>query len=73
MIDKIRADRYGCYQHEIVDEIEKTYGRDWVYENDNGNPAISPKVLREFRKLHGGSIEWDNGEKSWSVVRPRTR
>ncbi|MFE1596109.1 DUF6953 family protein [Nocardia sp. NPDC058705] len=66
MINTITSRQYE-YQQVIVSDIEELFGREWVYENDNGNPAISPKVLAEFRKLHGGSIEWNKSERSWSI------
>lgn len=67
MIDQI-DERQHVYQAEMVDEIELKFGSEWVYENENGNMAISPKVLAEFRKLHGGRIEWDKYDKSWAHI-----
>lgn len=67
MIDRITSEGLE-YQEVMVSEIRKKFGRLGVYQNENGNPAINKKVLDLFRKLHGGSIEWDRSEKSWSVV-----
>ncbi|WP_138843900.1 DUF6953 family protein [Rhodococcus pyridinivorans] len=64
MVDRIREDG-TWYQYEAVQEIEERFGPEWVYINDNGNPAISKKVTAEFRKLHGGTIEWERGERAW--------
>ena len=36
------------------------------YVNENGNLAISKKVLNEFKKLKDvNGIEWDRSDKSW--------
>lgn len=67
MVDRIRAEKLE-YQEVMVHEIDTRIGSEWVYENENGNPAISPKVLTQFRKLHGDSIEWDRTERAWSVA-----
>jgi hypothetical protein len=67
MVDQITANKVE-YQDELVDRIEKHFGSEWVYENDNGNPAISRKVLAQFRKLHACSIEWDRSDRAWSVT-----
>ncbi|MFV1355721.1 hypothetical protein ABFV47_01430 [Mycolicibacterium fortuitum] len=67
MVDRIRAEKRE-YQDTMVHEIETRFGSEWVYDNENGNPAIASKVLTQFRKLHAGSIEWDRWERCWSVV-----
>jgi hypothetical protein len=66
MVDEIKAERVG-YQETLVHEIENRFGSEWVYANEAGNPAISRKVLTQFKKLHAGSIEWDRGERAWHV------
>ena len=53
------------YQDEAVDEIERNFGSAFVYENENGNPAIDRGVLREFRRLTGESVVWERGEQLW--------
>ena len=67
MVDQIRASELE-YQEALVQEIEDRFGSEWVYQNDNGNPAISKRVLTEFGKIHAGTIEWDRSERAWSVV-----
>lgn len=52
-------------QFDAAHQIEKRFGSDVVYINDNGNSAIAKKVLTRFKKLHGGAAEWWNGEKRW--------
>jgi hypothetical protein len=66
MVDRIRATK-AEYQEHLVSDIETRFGSEWIYYNDSGNPAISKKVLAQFRKLHAGSIDWENGDKRWTV------
>ncbi|UPK65312.1 hypothetical protein MYP14_08350 [Rhodococcus pyridinivorans] len=66
MIERIQEDRIW-YQQEAVQEIEERFGSEWIYINDNGNPAISQKVTAKFRKLHGGTIGWERRERAWYV------
>ena len=51
-------------QEDAVYEIEAKFGSDFVYENDNGNPAISKAVLNEFRKISPDAV-WERGMKLW--------
>ncbi|MGV9540343.1 DUF6953 family protein [Nocardia beijingensis] len=67
MVDRIKANRHE-YQADLVADIEALFGPEWIYENENGNPAINRKVLAEFRTLHGGSIEWEKRERAWTVL-----
>ncbi len=52
------------YQADAVGEIEERFGDDHVYENANGNPAISKDVLAEFRKLTPDYV-WVRSERYW--------
>jgi hypothetical protein len=67
MVDQIKARGFE-YQEVLVREVDDHFGSEWVYLNENGNPAISERVLAEFRKLHDRSIEWDRSERAWSVA-----
>ena len=53
------------YQEDVVYQIEKKFGRAFVYDNENGNPAIEKKVLAAFRKLSGEQVVWERGERCW--------
>jgi hypothetical protein len=53
-------------QEEIVYEIEKIFGPDFVYTNENGNQAIKPKVLSAFRKITP-NVVWESGERCWRL------
>jgi hypothetical protein len=56
-------------QERAVRIIKDEFGAEFVYKNENGNPAIDRKVLREFRKLTDGSAAWDRSEKAWRPKR----
>jgi hypothetical protein len=61
----------GClYQEDAVDKIKAKFGGEFLYENQNGNAAISKKVLAEFRRLTEGTVIWDRYEKFWQKVKP---
>lgn len=65
MLDEILQKGY-IYQESVVLDIQNKFGEKFVYENENGNYAISKKVLNEFKKLkEGNDIEWDRSDKSW--------
>lgn len=51
-------------QRVAVDLIEREFGRAFLRENDAGNDAIDPKVLREFRKLTPDAV-WIRSEFAW--------
>jgi hypothetical protein len=53
------------YQEDIVWEIQAKFGDEFVYENENFNLAISPKVLKEFRKITADSVVWSRRERMW--------
>lgn len=51
-------------QEDAAGSIERKFGEQFLYTNDNGNPAIDPKVLAEFRKLTPNAV-WERTSKSW--------
>ncbi len=53
------------YQESAVGDIEDEFGDEFVYENENGNLAISKPVLAEFRKLTGTTVIWSRSERLW--------
>ena len=65
MIERIQSRGY-LYQADAAQEIESKFGREWIYQNENGNPAIDPGVLREFRRRKSDRITWETAEKSWN-------
>ncbi len=53
------------YHTTAVQYIGENFGKQFVYTNRNGNPAISTEVLKEFGKLKPGRAEWDRSERRW--------
>jgi len=56
------------YQEDVVIRIGKEFGKEHVYNNENGNPAISKAVLKEFKKLTPNAV-WERGERCWRFKR----
>jgi len=51
-------------------EIESEFGPSFIYENENGNPAIDKDVLSEFQKLTEDNVVWDRWEYKWRHRQP---
>lgn len=66
MRDKIIEDK-TMYQEHVVYKIRDEFGEKFIYTNDNGNPAISKTVLKEFRKLTENLVVWEKGERRWRL------
>lgn len=65
MIDQVQSNGY-LDQADAVQWIEEKFGPEWIYENENGNPAIDQRLLDEFRRMRSERITWDGSDKSWS-------
>jgi hypothetical protein len=50
--------------------IEREFGTNFVYVNENGNPAIDKRVLGEFRELTEDNVIWDRWEYKWRQRQP---
>lgn len=64
MLAKLNRETY-LYQDEAADGIQHEFGGEFVYENENGNLAISPEVLKAFKKLSGDDVVWERRSKMW--------
>ena len=64
MLRRLEKDVY-LYQQVIVSDIKREFGDGFVYENANGNLAIKPNVLKEFRKLTEHDTVWERGSRLW--------
>lgn len=53
------------YQDSIVYKIKEVFGEEFIYVNENGNFAISRKVLNAFKKLRGDKFNWDRDDRAW--------
>jgi hypothetical protein len=69
MLDEL--DRTGSLlQADAAAGIEREFGPSFIYENENGNPAIDPHVLREFRELAEDDVVWDRWAYKWRRREP---
>ena len=66
MLNQINEKR-ELYQKKVVYLIEDKFGSQFVYENRNGNLAINPEVLKEFRKLTEKTVVWSRIEFCWRI------
>lgn len=66
MIDRIRTEG-RLSQDQAVQDIPGTFGPEWVRTLENGHTGISKEVLVEFRKAHGGTVQWDRDRRFWSL------
>lgn len=64
MVEELNRVKF-LYQEDAVWKIFRMFGKEYTYENDNGNLAIDKKVLKEFRKLTEDYVVWERGEKMW--------
>jgi hypothetical protein len=56
--------RGELYQVDVIIAIETRFGKEFMYDNENGNPAIARSVLKEFRKLTPDAV-WERGDRYW--------
>ena len=69
MLDEL--DRTGSLlQADAVRGIEREFGPSFIYENENGNPAIDPDVLHKFRELNEDDVIWDRWAYLWRHRQP---
>ena len=65
MLGELETQGGLLYQETVVYDIASEFGDDFVYENENGNLAISQAVLREFRRLTEKTVVWERGTRFW--------
>ena len=66
MVNKLMSER-KLYQEYVVYEIQKEFGDQFVYENENGNLAIDKIVLKNFRELTKDTVVWVRDERYWRL------
>lgn len=64
MVEELRRGKY-LYQETVVDDIQSKFGADFVYINENGNLAISKKVLSSFKQITSNTVIWERGQRLW--------
>lgn len=65
MLERIRTEG-RLSQDRAVQEIPEAFGPEWVHTLDNGHAAISREVLKEFRRAHDGTVQWDRDRRFWA-------
>ncbi len=66
MLEQVENKR-ELFQMDAASDIQRTFGDEFVYTNDNGNLAISKAVLREFRKISENTVVWERFYKLWRL------
>jgi uncharacterized protein DUF6953 len=62
MHDEVNS-RGRLYQEHAAVHIGVMFGDEFLYQNENGNWVLAPRVLAAFRRLTGDSVVWDRGER----------
>lgn len=65
MMSTVKA-KGELYQEDAVSEIEARFGNIYIYENENGNPAIGRNVLSAFRRI-SDDVVWERAERKWRM------
>lgn len=60
-------------QRDTVRGIVEQFGEEFTYQNRHGHPAISPDVLKEFRKLSRDEVVWSRSRQLWRRRQGRDR
>ncbi|KAA0238969.1 MAG: hypothetical protein EDM74_05355 [Armatimonadetes bacterium] len=58
------------YQDDAVGQLADKFGPEFVYDNQNGNPAISKDVLKEFADLTKADVVWARSGRYWRQRQP---
>ncbi len=69
MVEQLREGRH-LYQEQVAWDIKRLLGKSFVYDNENGNPAISKSVLKAFNKLTKDNVVWSRAERLWRARMP---
>lgn len=64
MFDEVNR-RNSLDQETAAHQIQMKFGKEFIYENQNGNPAINKDVVTAFRKLTGNAVVWERGSREW--------
>jgi hypothetical protein len=66
MLEQVQSGQW-LDQEVAVFEIEKRFGVAFVYDNENGNPAIDERVLKEFNAISKDTVVWERGDRAWRL------
>lgn len=65
MLTALNAQGGYLAQEDAAYEIQRRFGEQFTYYNENGNPAIRRDVLAAFRKMTEKSVVWMRSERAW--------
>lgn len=69
MLEELRQKK-NLYQEQVAWDIKRRFGKSLIYDNANGNPAISKAVLKEFNKITKDDVVWSRSERFWRARVP---
>jgi hypothetical protein len=69
MLEQLETETY-IHQETIVYEIAEKFGKQFTYDNANGNLAIQRAVLTAFMKLSKDSVVWERENRRWRKREP---
>src|SRR5713226_3295638 len=64
MADQVERSGW-LHQSDVVAVIWDKFGQEFLHANWKGHDAISPGVLREFKRLTEDTVVWDNRNRLW--------
>lgn len=70
MVEEMWRRKGALEQATAAEQIQRKFGKEFVYENENGNLAISRRVLAAFELFSGNGIVWSRGDRLWRDRRP---
>jgi hypothetical protein len=56
---------------QVAHQIRSEWGPEYTYKNKNGNWAINPDILAEFRKLTEDTAVWKRSTQAWRLRQPK--
>ena len=66
MLEQI-IERGFLYQEEAEYHTREDFGEELVYLNDNGNLALAPRLLAEFRRETEEKVVWERYSRRWRI------
>ena len=57
-------------QSQTAEAIRVNFGDEFIYRNDNGNPAIDKAILKHFKKATADSAVWSKSGFYWRLREP---
>jgi hypothetical protein len=69
MLEEIER-KGDLFQMDAAEGIAAKFGAAFTYENQRGNPAIGPRVLKAFNKLTADTVVWEYWGRYWRKRQP---